>query len=387
MKKITTLIKLTTICIVLLQATFANAQWQKINGIDDGVNCLTTDGSNIFAGSNNKGMFLTTNSGSSWAAVNTGLPANTSIKTIAISGSNIFAGTNGGLFLSSNNGSSWSVNSGKSVNALAISGSNIFMGTGAGGTGGVYLSTNNGSTWTSMGVGLPTNQGVDALTINGSKIFAATGTGVYESANNGSLWSKNNSLPYIQNFAVSGSNIFAGTLGSGIYLSTNNGGSWAAMNTGLTNSYIESLAISGSNILAGTRDGVFLSTNNGSLWTAFSSGLPTKTTIKSILINSSTIFIGTSTNGIWKQPLLSLGVIEEGREKGTISIYPNPATNELTITSISPIEKTEVYNLTGVIQNTFFNKNTIDILTLHTGIYFIKVYSENGIYIQKFVKQ
>jgi hypothetical protein len=83
MKKITTLIKLTTICIVLLQATFANAQWQKINGIDDGVNYLTTDGSNIFAGSNNKGMFLSTNSGSLWAAVNTGLPANTSIKTIA----------------------------------------------------------------------------------------------------------------------------------------------------------------------------------------------------------------------------------------------------------------------------------------------------------------
>ena len=78
-------------------------------------------------------MFLFSNNGSSWVTVNTGF-TNTDVDALAISGSNIFAGTwGGGVYLSSNNGSTWdSVNTGltnKYVNALAISGNNIFAGT------------------------------------------------------------------------------------------------------------------------------------------------------------------------------------------------------------------------------------------------------------------
>ena len=52
-------------------------------------------------------MFLSSNNGSSWSAVNTGL-TNTYVYALAISGNNIFAGTNGnGVYLSSNNGCSW----------------------------------------------------------------------------------------------------------------------------------------------------------------------------------------------------------------------------------------------------------------------------------------
>ncbi|MGH7452562.1 MAG: regulator, partial [bacterium] len=47
---------------------------------------------------------------------------------------------------------------------------------------------------------------------------------------------------YIQCFAVSGSNLFAGTNGGGVFLSTNNGTSWTAVNTGLTNRYVNALA-------------------------------------------------------------------------------------------------------------------------------------------------
>jgi hypothetical protein len=37
-------------------------------------------------------------------------------------------------------------------------------------------------------------------------------------------------------FAVSGTNLFAGTLHNGVILSANNGDSWTAVNTGLKNS-------------------------------------------------------------------------------------------------------------------------------------------------------
>ena len=45
-------------------------------------------------------------------------------------------------------------------------------------------------------------------------------------------------------FAVSGTNLFAGTDGGGVFLSTNNGTSWTAVNTGLTNTYVYALAVS-----------------------------------------------------------------------------------------------------------------------------------------------
>ncbi|MBW8052088.1 MAG: hypothetical protein FVQ77_17440, partial [Cytophagales bacterium] len=69
-------------------------------------------------------------------AVNTGLTS-TNVYSLAISGTNIFAGTGGGVFLSTNNGSSWTaVNTGLTdlnVRSLAISGTNIFAGTWRGG--------------------------------------------------------------------------------------------------------------------------------------------------------------------------------------------------------------------------------------------------------------
>jgi hypothetical protein len=66
------------------------------------------------------------------------------------------------------------------VDALAISGSNIFAGTGNG----VYMSSNNGSSWTEVNNGFPpspTITVITALAINGNNIFAATGGyGVWE---------------------------------------------------------------------------------------------------------------------------------------------------------------------------------------------------------------
>ena len=106
-------------------------------------------------------------------------------------------------------------------------------------------------------------------------IFVLTGCSNHNRNNpfdpNGTNWSPwtacNNGLPpdvrpYA--FAVSGTNLFAGTYGDGVFLSTNNGASWTAVNNGLTDLYVWALAVSGTNLFAGTYgSGVFLSTNNG----------------------------------------------------------------------------------------------------------------------------
>ncbi len=69
------------------------------------VYCFAVSGTNIFAGAPG-GVFLSTNNGTTWTSVSTGLK-NDVVSALAVSGENIFAGTNGGVFLSTDNGTSW----------------------------------------------------------------------------------------------------------------------------------------------------------------------------------------------------------------------------------------------------------------------------------------
>ncbi len=205
-----------TVFLLFFAGRLIQAQWIQTGGPCGGdVRCIASDGSNMFAGTSGTGLYLSTDNGSNWTAVNAGL-TNLYVHSLAISGSNTFAGTHGGVFLSTDNGSNWTaVNTGLTnlyVYSLAISGSNIFAGTYGGG---VFLSTDNGSNWTAVNTGL-TNIDVHSL-------------------------------------AISGSNIFAGTSGGGVFLSTNNGSNWTAVNTGLTNTEVYSLAVSGSIMFAGTQ--------------------------------------------------------------------------------------------------------------------------------------
>jgi hypothetical protein len=181
---------------------------------------------NIFAGAKGEGVILSTDNGSNWTKVNSGL-TDLNIRAITIKENNVFAGSSiGGVFLSTNNGSSWTaINNGlsnTSVKSLAVNGGNIFAGTFGGG---IFLSTNDGSSWTPVSSGL-TNKTV-------------------------------------LSFAVNGGNIFAGTSGGGVFLSTNNGSSWTAINQGLGDTIVVSLIINGGYIFAGTAPDYIASKNGG----------------------------------------------------------------------------------------------------------------------------
>lgn len=66
----------------------------------------------------------------------------------------------------------------------------------------------------------------------------------------------------------------------------------------------------------------------------------------------------------------------------TFKMYPNPAKNVLNITSISPVDKVEIYNITGkqVINTKGFVKNTqINVSTLNSGMYLVKLTDNNYI--------
>ena len=134
-------------CLLLVFSAYTNmspllARWMHTNGPYGGivesfaVSPNGAGGMNLFAGTSG-GVFLSTNSGTSWSAASTGLPSY-SVYALATSGTNLFAGTSGGgVFLSTNNGTSWSaVSTGltkTNVQSLAVSGTNLFAGTEGGG--------------------------------------------------------------------------------------------------------------------------------------------------------------------------------------------------------------------------------------------------------------
>jgi hypothetical protein len=67
--------------------------------------------------------------------VQTNGPYGGRIISLAVSGTNLFAGAEGGVFLSTNNGANWTATglTRAWVNALAVSGTDLFAGTWGGG--------------------------------------------------------------------------------------------------------------------------------------------------------------------------------------------------------------------------------------------------------------
>lgn len=215
--------KLFVSLLVVYSVFFSNnayCQWVQTNGPWGACSkALAVNNRAIFTGTFGNGVFVSSNKGATWTAVNSGL-TNTIVLSLATNGSAIFAGTQNGVFLSINNGASWTaVNSGltnKNVWSLAVCGASIFAATDGGG---VFLSTNNGASWTAVNSGL--------------------------------------SCTTVLSIAMSGNNIFAGTDGGGVFLYTNSGTGWTAINSGLTSMNIVSFALSGGIIFAGSYQGVW----------------------------------------------------------------------------------------------------------------------------------
>ena len=110
-----------------------NAQWRQTNGpFDYNVRSLALCGSKIFAGTDVLGLYSSSNDGSNWTLVRNGID----VWALACNDSTIFAGTSFGLYISSDTGVTWTqinnVFASLPVISFAINGSNVFAGTGGG---------------------------------------------------------------------------------------------------------------------------------------------------------------------------------------------------------------------------------------------------------------
>ena len=102
------------------------------------VSTIVVSGANLYAGTDGGGVFLSTNNGTSWTPTIDNYLTDKRIQAIAVSGTNLFVGTfHDGVFLLTNNAIRWyNVSIGLVnlfVRSFAIIGSNIFAGTGGAG--------------------------------------------------------------------------------------------------------------------------------------------------------------------------------------------------------------------------------------------------------------
>jgi ligand-binding sensor domain-containing protein len=291
--------------------------------------CCTISGEEVFVGAgglvDDYGgiVYHTTDNGLSWSRDSIGTIGN--VEALATSpdgsgGKNLFAGTSGdGVFLSTNNGTSWAaVNAGlphdpqytsgyPTVSAFAVIGAELFVATLERG---VFRSTNSGTRWTAINAGL-TDTSVTSLVASGANLFAATrGGGVFLSTDDGTTWAAANSgLPtgaIVSSLAVSGLNLFASTCPDGVFLSTNNGTTWESIASGLppnSPGWIGDKA----GPLAVTPGYVFVGTGHSGGYTGY----------------------GSAGAGVWRRPLSEV-VSVEPRSSGLPGVaalaqnYPNP---------------------------------------------------------------
>jgi hypothetical protein len=76
--------------------------------------------------------------------------------------------------------------------------------------------------------------------------------------------------------------------------------------------------------------------------------------------------------------------------ENSFKMYPNPATNDLTVSGLSTIENVAVYNLLGqevINKRPNSNEVTLDVSNLQNGVYIIKTLSDGKIASSKFVKE
>lgn len=296
---------------VLFVPSILSAQWIQTNGtFNDDVSAFAVRGTNLYAGTWAT-VFLSTDGGNSWSGSSSGLGRNFISAIVSApngtGGFYLLASANGRIYTSSNSGSTWdALNSNipsTDVGPVIFIGTNLYAGTIFDG---VCRLSNNGTNWTSVNLGM-LNSLITKFAVINNNIFAGTAVdGIYRTTNNGTNWTPVNSgftKAKVTALVVSATTLFVGSDYDGVFRSTDNGNSWTAVNSGLTDLRINDLAVSGTNIFAApVSGGIFLSTNSGANWTPVNTGFAGGAL--RLAVNETYLFAGKSAGGgIWRRPL------------------------------------------------------------------------------------
>ncbi len=364
------------------------------------ITCLAKSGSSILAGTNRSGIFISEDNGYHWKKIHSE-DSYDKIYSLATDGDKIFAGSESYILYSSNKGKNWAKilpdKESPIFTSLAVIGSNIYAGSEKSNT--LFYSTDKGESWNKTKLNEHNIYCLYKKVINiyiGSygKMLISEGYGNWKT----SIIDSNYSV--VISIAENDSNIFVGTKQNGIYKSTDNGLNWISINDGLpTTKEISSIAVIDSNIFITTcnGDGVFLSRDIGNTWTNVGSGLTKRYSISRLLIVGDYIYACSDIGGVYIAKLSDFGITSSTpnpSNSNDILIYPNPASNKITIDLSNNPEFSDIriYNSLGMEVYKFENtqllyKERIEISTaeLAIGMYYLTLNDKGNRITKSFV--
>lgn len=269
----------------------------------------------------------------------------------------------------------------------------------------VYKSTNNGGTWTSISQNFGGN--LDNLKIansNNQVMYASRGSAIFKTEDGGNTSWEQKAYPvgWINSIAIHPSNpnkiAVAVTSGKRVAISNDGGETWINYRKNLPN--FSALALvwddnGKDGLYLGMDYGVYYIDNTFEDWQPYNNLLP-NVIVNELEINQTTrtLYAGTYGRGLWASPLVSESVgIEELTFRNSVSLHPNPATTEVVISTPFEINgEIRVFDISGklLIYNNevnFNNNYLLDISSLSTGTYFVRLNTAKGEVTKKLLKQ
>jgi hypothetical protein len=175
-------------------------------------------GDTLFTGTVGKGVFRSTDNGSSWQSANTGLGDKMDVHSLRYHNGYLYAGSRSGIYRSSNRGDEWNqlkANIFGVMKVMVVSNGELYLGT----TGsGVFRWDEENDTL--IFVGLKGREVTNMFMIGGDMFAAVTTNGVFRSSDNGTTWTAINEG--LTDLRMTGFGIVDGML----YASTESWGIW-----------------------------------------------------------------------------------------------------------------------------------------------------------------
>jgi photosystem II stability/assembly factor-like uncharacterized protein len=313
-------------------------EWEKLNGPFGGIalSFASFPNGDIFAGSghNDKGVYFSSDGGTTWVQKNNGINLDKSIDCISIADSgHLIIGTNSSfsgsrIYKSTDYGESWFEVAAFGASCFANNSSgHIYAGKTA--LLKMQVSDDNGYSWTELNV--PLDWTYD-IAINNSDHIFITGSSSWRSTDNGANWTQLNTatsgLPsYIGSIAITSEGyLLAGCLHSdsrmGVYKSTDNGDNWVKIKSDIKVEAHGNIVIkdNGDIFVGSSGQGIWKSTDNGNTWTQHNTGLHhfdvrsmhiTSNGIVCAGLNGGGIYKSADGGETWTQQGISVGQVGE----------------------------------------------------------------------------
>lgn len=344
----------------------------------------------IYANDFDRDVFISDDYGLSWNKTNSYMF--TSRNCYVLKDSSLYAATDNGLFRIDKNSSTWvPINIGFSggITSLAYWNNYLFAGTSSGS---VYKSDDNGNSWYNSNLNLGSQ--ISSIVVDSPYVYIVEQyISMHRSDDFGLSWSTigNGAPPNPHTLFKAGDYLFASFYCSeGVYRSNDNGNNWIAKDQGLFCSFCYSYIHYENFILvAGSYGGIYYTANYGSNWYPFNDNLDCYN-VKTMFFKDSLLIIGTYGCGVLTRSLTDLPAsIDENNIKNDFLIFPNPASNRITIKNPDKA-LINIFNIQGQILKTLVavnNYTTIDISDFAKGMYFIKVSMKKEIITKIFIKE